>query len=556
MAVAGVHEDLWREAFVRDVHRIGAVIGVAMVGGYWALGLPLSAAWTLLLIGMLALGYAQLRRGRTSRHVSHQTLGAALVSFVGYCITDQGFDAVLLCWFALVPYVANTMLGARAGVGWLVATVVAASVARVIASLELVAIEPRSGLVTELRAIGLGITFVAFSLRFEIELRAASARERKATEVKSRFLANMSHEIRTPMNGVIGMVEALMLEPLPQPVRASLEVVHRSSQTLVSLLNDLLDLSKAEAGKLTLEARTLELKDLVSDVCQLFQARALEKGLTLEWHVAAEETRVRGDAMRLRQVLANLVGNAVKFTERGGVTVRLGSSGDGRYLFEVCDTGPGIDDATRARLFRHFEQADSSTTRRFGGTGLGLALCNELVQAMGGRLTLDSSVGQGSRFAFEVTLAPDRSAPSLTAGPELAHSFSGRVLVVDDNDVNALVVSRLLTRLGAQVDLARSGAEAIRAVAAVEYALVLMDCHMPEMDGLEATRRIRAGHRPVRVVALTASVMAEEVQACLQAGMDDVLAKPVSVTTLRRALDDATRAEQQARTGDDHRRAG
>ena len=308
--------------------------------------------------------------------------------------------------------------------------------------------------------------------------------------------------------------------------------------TLITLIDDLLLVTRAESGRLVLSPRPVELEKLVADIAELFLPVAKEKGLTLRSTVAASVPQwVLLDGVRWRQVLSNLLSNAVKFTERGEVVVQLEARA-GRLVLTVKDEGLGITPEVLARLFRPFEQGDDSTTRRFGGSGLGLALSRQLIEAMGGTLTVSSRVGSGSEFTVDLplVLAEVEVVPELPVSR--ATPSSRRVLVVDDNPVNLLVARGLVEKAGYSVEVARNGREAVDAVGREEFALVLMDCQMPEMDGLEATRRIRASaHRSsTPIVALTASGLPEELAACLAAGMDDCLVKPVSASMLQRAL--------------------
>ena len=359
-----------------------------------------------------------------------------------------------------------------------------------------------------------------------------------ANRAKSYFLAAMSHEIRTPLNGVLGMAAALETTPLSDLQRRMIGVINESGHTLMTLLSDILDLSKIESGRMEFESTPFDFGAAVQAVGSLFEETAKAKNIELKIEVAATaRTAFLGDPTRIRQVLQNLISNATKFTKEGSVTVRVDAvpavDGGREVRVEVIDTGVGIAEEARSRLFSKFMQADSSTSRKFGGTGLGLAICRELISAMGGAIGVDSEEGKGSRFWFNLPLAlaaeVEHQAPVVEVEEE-APERPLRILAAEDNATNQFVLKAILGQKGLEATFVENGRLALEAVQGSDFDIVLMDLHMPEMDGLTATqaiRRLGGVKGSIPVVAVTAEAMPEQVRKCLAAGMDAHVAKPI-----------------------------
>ncbi len=377
------------------------------------------------------------------------------------------------------------------------------------------------------------------------ERARALAEAQRHSAVKSQFLATMSHEMRTPLHGILGSTRLIREEPLTPTVRERLDLVDRSGRHLLDLISDILDFSRSEAGQLRLHAAPFDFDELLRDVVRMASAPARDKGLSLDVESAlGAPVWQSGDAKRLRQVLINLVGNAVKFTDQGTVTVTARRS-DAGIVVAVRDTGIGIDPAFLPRVFDPFQQGDSSYARRHDGTGLGLTISRELARAMGGDITCESLPGQGSTFTLALPWRPCEApaeAPSAHAAPTDPAGLRGRVLLAEDNAINVLVARSMLQSFGLDVIVAADGTDALAAYLEAPPAVVLMDCHMPRMDGFEATRRIRAeeddrGWRRTPIIAVTANALQEDRQHCLDAGMDDYLAKPFTPEELRGVIE-------------------
>jgi signal transduction histidine kinase len=382
-------------------------------------------------------------------------------------------------------------------------------------------------------------------------LRAAQSDAEAASRAKSQFLAVMSHELRTPLTGVTGMIELLGKTALDPLQRDYVGVLRESAQALLAVVNDILDFSKIEAGHLVIDAVAFDLPKLIGSAVRLLEARAVEKGLALRFVWPDDAPRhIEGDPTRLRQVLLNLIGNAVKFTERGHVEIRLATwriDGDRlRLRLTVADTGPGIADTVRGRLFEMFSQGDTSINRRFGGTGLGLAICRRLIEAMAGEIGVDSVPGQGSTFWFEIApkLGPIELAmrPSEPEAPVTTRA--ARVLVADDVPTNRRLIEAILNHLGHESMFVENGLQAVDAASREPFDVILMDMQMPEMDGIQATRAIRGLPGPAAttpIIALTADVVLVQRDEFEAAGVDGILVKPILWNDLQKAIARALR---------------
>ncbi|MCK6545919.1 ATP-binding protein [Myxococcota bacterium] len=582
------------------VATLSALVTISNVGQ----GLPKSAIATLVmtLLALALFVVARLRGGRYAPIAAHVLAGTSLVTtmatgvlevptrstsffyapFIVLCVANMAGTRATLIWsiisvvgimfshgLELVLGLGSTNVAQVLSHGVEVSAMVAfaaliAFSARRIADRQIAdALERERTIQRQAEDLGRAMTAADLATRRAIEtahaleatnatLERTNAAQARASHAKNLFLANMSHEIRTPMNGVLGVVELLASTPLSAEQSELVHTIRASGQTLLTVINDVLDFSKMEAGKMSLHVAELHLHPTVEQAVRPFEELARAKGVPLTLTLdPALPTTVRGDEVRLRQILSNIVSNALKFTERGSITVRVtvvpGAAGDRVPVrFECTDTGVGISPDVQQRLFRPFEQGDASAARRSGGTGLGLAISKQLVELMGGTIDVESVVGVGSTFRVQIPLERVERAELATEehprSDELAGRFTGRrVLLVEDNAVNQMIALKFLAKLGATTHTATNGVEALELISRSDpFDAILMDCQMPVMDGYAATARLREDEAPrgrrTPVIALTANALEGDADRCLQAGMDAHLGKPYGLLQLADVL--------------------
>jgi len=578
----------WTEilAYRRRDRRVILPLTVMAAGAAWAfLGLVFAGIWlagnlAVIGCGLMLCAWIERRPAPSAR----QELALAAYTFVhtaAYCtlplaLADEGSKTAVIAGMSVIGGVAmssldelaisrrigGAALGAALGCG-LIGTLIAGQA-------------PAQGpapawLKTALAVVGV-LAFFAYvaqaaakrigaDARMAATLAMAQRKEQEAAEAnaaKTTFLATMSHEIRTPLNGVLGMAQAMAAGELAEEQRQRLGVIRQAGQSLTAVLNDVLDLSKIEAGQMQVEAVPFDLAETLQAAVAAFGHLAEAKDLALSLHIEPEALgQYRGDPTRLRQITHNLVSNAVKFTAQGAVEVTAWTGADGWLTVAVADTGPGIAEDQRDKLFGKFVQLDASTTRRHGGSGLGLAICRELLTLMGGRISLQSAPGQGSTFTVALPLERLAAAAPVD-GPVETGAAAGpplRILAAEDNEVNRLVLAALLAPSDAALTMVGNGAEAVEAWAAGDWDVVLMDVQMPVMDGVAAVQEIRrrelaTGRPRTPVIALTANAMTHQVAELRAAGMDDHVGKPIDIGRLFAAIEAAAWQDRAAPAGD------
>ncbi len=550
-------------------------IGIPFTFQYWSMGVRVISYALVATMGLCFANLLWLRR----RH--DVVLGGHVATFLLFVLLvlsnsiSGGFYDPNFAWLYVVPIAAGVAVDVKALWGWLVTVVVTCLVFWVLAVLgfevadlippESHAVQSLANRLSALVAIGiLSMSFVSAQrkaeqqlvtvneeLGREVEVRKRAEQEARAADrAKSEFMATVSHELRTPMNGVIGMSGLLLDTRLDSRQKEYAETVRSSAHALLGIINEILDFSKLERGSIELEPVDFDLHRALDDVLELMALEARTKGLRLTYDTGTAPRRLRGDVGRLRQILINLMGNAVKFTEQGGVEVSVYPVDEAVLRFEVRDTGIGITTEDQEHLFEPFYQVDGTIRRRFSGTGLGLAIVRSLVEAMGGTCGVESTAGEGSTFYFtarfeppaEEGAEPRRGGRGGEAELRIGRDENGRrrrILVVEDNVVNQRVAVRLLESFGCRADVAADGREALTMLESISYSAILMDCHMPRLDGYETTAEIRRrenGSHRIPVIAMTASAMPGDRERALDAGMDDYVVKPVDRKKLLDAL--------------------
>ena len=525
--------------------------GVALILGCLYLELGRTAMGLRLLAG-IPVGLAMpwlLRKTRSPELCGNILVAATFVVLTVGAFYSGGIYSSGTFWLVTTPLLALSTAGFRSGMFWLVVELGVVSVftwkAETLVGDQLLVINPPVFRFISFVALAVCVfALIILHLSFEAEVRK---KLKRVSAAKSEFLANISHEIRTPMNGIVGMSEILVETTKDEDCRESAETILNSAVHLLSILDDVLDFSKIEARKLVVEKHEFSLAKCLRSAVALYEKPLLERGVGLEVQLADNlPDIVRGASGKLRQIVLNLLSNASKFTEKGRVTLTASVAEEDETTIgiriSVKDTGIGIDRGTQSRLFQPFIQGDGSTSRRFGGTGLGLAISQRLAEILDGDITVESEVGEGSEFTLRCRLekVAEGAQRPLSGEADDVPRYQGRVLIVEDDKVNQKLMKKALERFGIEYSLAETGRQAIHVLLEEkqEFDLILMDCHMPEMDGFEATSKIReSGVEGVPIIAVTADAFSGNKEKCLQAGMNDFITKPVRRVELRRVLD-------------------
>ncbi len=517
-----------------------AVVSFILPGWTPAKTVGVIAASGFFLLGLIA------HSGRYYRLCGHLFISMAIFMATAASVSNGGLNGYVSPLLIITPIAAGYFLSVRSAMIYGVLTALAFTSLFALHSIGAISPTPYPEGATRVASLILMCTTMLMGLTCTIGFARAAQRmleEAQAAErAKSAFLANMSHEIRTPMNGVLGLVDLARKSPDRRLDGEHLDIVHSSAQTLIAVLDDILDLSKLEQGGVSIHPDTVDVRETCREVLDLFRSKTVDGKVEMDLDIHADlPPAVTADPVRLRQVLWNLVGNAVKFTETGRIIISAepGDAETDELIFRISDTGIGLSEEAQAQIFDRFSQADAGTTRRYGGSGLGLAISQELVELMDGEMGVDSRLGEGSVFWFSIRAPRVAAAETRSRRKSGAKTGARQILLVDDQAINRTVASTLLQHAGHEVTTAADGWAALELADAQRFDLILMDIHMPELDGLETTRRIRQTselNHDIPIIALTASALADDRLRYIEAGMNDCLGKPVQLEALNEMI--------------------